>query len=380
MLKRIYLDHSATTPMDPHVLDAMLPFFTQEFGNASSIHGFGRPSKVAIEAAREQVAKMINASPGEIIFTGSGTESDNLAIIGAAKFLSAKGKHIVTSGAEHHAVLHTFEILQDQSFEVTFVECDEFGMIRAETIEKAIRADTTLVSIMHVNNEVGTINPVDRIGALCRSRGILFHTDAVQSFGKLKLDVKEMNIDLLSASAHKLYGPKGVGMLYVKRGVKLEPMIFGGSQERGQRAGTENVPGIVGFGKAAELSRLSMDTEMPRLEKMRDRLWKAIHEAIPDARLNGHPELRLPGHLNISFMAIGGDEVLMGMDLLGIAISTGSACTSGAVTGSHVLKAMKFEGSRLGGAVRLTLGRHSQESDIPMIVKGLQDTLAQFKK
>ncbi len=378
-MKRLYLDHSATTPVDKRVLDAMLPFLSEDFGNPSSIHGFGRTAKVALEEAREKIASVLHASAGEIVFTAGGTEADNLAIFGAVHAPNGRGKHVITSGTEHHAVLHSFDVLQENGFSVTAVECDPYGMIHPETIEKAIRPDTALISIIHANNEVGTINPINEIGAIARQRGILFHTDAVQSFGKIPMDVNAMSVDLVSTSAHKIYGPKGVGALFVRRGVKLHPQIYGGSQERGQRAGTENVAGIVGFGKAAELCRESLEPEMKRLRTLHEKLWQAIRREISIAVLNGHPENRLPGHLNISFKGLMGDEILMLLDLGGIAVSTGSACTSGAVSSSHVLTAMKLEDGVRGGAIRLTLGRSSKEEDIPVILETLKNCIAKMK-
>jgi cysteine desulfurase len=378
-MKRIYLDHSATTPVDQRVIDAMLPYFSEEFGNPSSIHSHGRKAKVALEEAREKVAKVMQASAGEIVFTAGGTEADNLAIFGVAQSPNVRGKHVITSGTEHHAVVHSFEMLQKNGFTVTIVACDQYGMILPDVIEKAIRPDTVLISIIHANNEVGTINPVNEIGTIARQRGILFHTDAVQSFGKIPMDVNTMSIDLLSTSAHKIYGPKGVGALYVRRGVKLQPQIYGGSQERDQRAGTENIAGIVGFGKAAELCADGMVSESHRLSALHVKLWGAIHASIPNTVLNGHPEKRLPGHLNISFKGFMGDEILMLLDLSGIAVSTGSACTSGAVSSSHVLTAMKLDDATRGGAIRLTLGRSSKEEDIPYIVETLQNCVMKMK-
>ncbi|NUM81771.1 cysteine desulfurase [bacterium] len=377
-MKRIYLDHSATTPVDQRVLEAMLPFLTEEFGNPSSLHSFGRAAKVALEEARQKIASVINASPGEIVFTSGGSEADNLAIAGAARAYRDKGNHLIANRIEHHAVLHIFEELEKEGFEVTYVECDRYGMIEPQTVESAIRPDTILMSIMHVNNEVGTINPIQEIGAIAKNRNILFHTDAVQSFGKLPLDVKIMPFDLMSMSAHKIYGPKGIGALWVRRGVKLTPILYGGSQERGQRAGTENIAGAVGFGKAAELCKLEMAAEMPRLKQLQKLLWNTIQKEIPNVRLNGHPEQRLPGHLNVSFNGAAGDELLIHLDLNGIAVSTGSACTSGAVGLSHVLKGMKIETQYGRGAVRMTMGRSSKEEDIPLIIEALKNSLSKL--
>ncbi len=378
-MKRIYLDHSATTPLDPRVLEAMMPFLKEEFGNPSSLHSYGRSAKVATETAREKVAALLGAGPGEIVITAGGSEADNLAILGAAHSEHAIGKHCVTNRAEHHAVFRSFEELERQGFEVTYVPCDEYGMIHSEEIEKAIRPDTCLISVMHVNNEVGTINPIKEIGAVARKHGVIFHVDAVQAYGKIPIDVESMCIDLLSISAHKLYGPKGVGALYVRGGLRLHPLILGGSQERGRRAGTENTASIVGFGKAAEICGAEMDREAERLKSLQNLLWKTIRENIRDPKLNGHPEERLPGHLNISLDGLMGDEILTMLDLKGIAVSTGSACTSGAVTVSHVLTAMRMEKGRARSAIRLTLGRGSKEEDIPYVVEALKECTERMK-
>ncbi|MBL7995377.1 cysteine desulfurase [bacterium] len=378
-MKKIYLDHSATTPLDKRVFEAMLPYLTEEFGNPSSLHGYGRSAKVALENARDKIAQMLNSKSNEIVFTAGGSEADNLAILGAAYSPQARGKHFITNRAEHHAVIHSFASLEKNGFEVTYVSCDQYGMVHPDDIAKAIRRDTALVSIMHANNEVGTINPIQEIGEIVRKNGALFHVDAVQAFGKIPIDVNQMNIDLLSMSAHKLYGPKGVGGLFVRSGVKLQPQILGGSQERGQRAGTENIAGVTGFGKAADLCRMEMTDESARLHSMQANLGKAICESISGTQLNGHPDLRLPGHLNVSFDGLMGDEILMMLDLKGIAVSTGSACTSGAVTISHVLKAMGFDDSRSRGAVRMTLGRSSEENDLPYIVDSIENCIEKMR-
>lgn len=379
-MKKIYLDHSATTPLDLGVLEAMKPYLTGEFGNPSSPHSYGRTSKVAVENARETIAGVLNASPGEIVFTAGGSEADNLAIAGAAYSAQARGRHFVTNRAEHHAVLHTFEFLEANGFEVTYVPCDTHGMIHPDDVKKALRSDTVLVSIMHANNEVGTINPIKEIGEVVHAGGAWFHVDAVQSFGKIPIDVQDMPIDLLSMSAHKLYGPKGVGGLFVRGGVKLRPLIFGGSQERGQRAGTENTAGIIGFAKAAEISRSVMSDEAPKLRRLQVKLLQTLQEHISKMHLNGHPERRIPGHLNISFDELMGDEILMMLDMHGIAVSTGSACSSGAVTVSHVLTAMGFDAARAGGAIRITFGRNSSEDDIPYVAEVLKNGVDKMRR
>ncbi len=374
-MKRIYLDHSATTPLDPRVLEAMMPYLTTEFGNPSSLHGFGRPAKVALESARELIAKTIGASPGEIFFTSGGSEADNLAIRGIAEALADKGRHIISNRVEHHAVLHTVDYLEKRGFQISYVDCDAYGMIHPEKIEALLRPDTILVTVMHVNNEVGTINPILEIGRLARERKVCFHTDAVQSYGKLPIQVNDIGVDMVSMSAHKLYGPKGTGALYVRRGIKPAPILHGGSQERGQRAGTENIAGIVGFAKAAEICHDAMNAESQRLTKLSRELWNRLSTTVQDSRLNGHPEQRLPGHVNVSFKGVTGDEMLIHLDLAGIAVSTGSACTSGSVTTSHVLDGMGVDPAIAKGAVRMTMGRSTQQDDIPIIVEAIQSSV-----
>lgn len=374
-MRRIYLDHSATTPLDSRVLEAMMPFLTQEFGNPSSVHSFGRSAKVALESSRETIAKTLGCSPGEIYFTSGGSESDNLAIRGIAEALSDRGKHIITNHLEHHAVLHTMDYLAKQGFEISYASCDAYGMIHPESVQALIRPETILISIMHVNNEIGTINPISEIGRLARDRQIHFHTDAVQSYGKIPIHVGESKVDLMSMSAHKLYGPKGVGALYIRRGVKPIPILYGGSQERGQRAGTENIAGIVGFAKAAELCHELMENESRRLTQLRQRLWEGISSTISGCHLNGHPDKRLPGHLNVSIEGVMGDEMLIHLDLAGIAVSTGSACTSGSVSTSHVLNAMGIDASIARGAMRMTMGRSTQDDDVPFIIDAVRSSV-----
>jgi cysteine desulfurase len=369
MCRRIYLDHSATTPVRKEVAEIMLEYLTGRFGNPSSIHSFGREAKEALEKAREQVAQALHADSREIIFTSGGTEADNLALLGTALQNSEKGKHIITSAIEHHAVLHACEYLQKQGFLVTVLPVDEHGLIRMEDLQQAITAETILISIMHANNEVGTIQPIAEIGALARERGILFHTDAVQSLGKIHLDVEKMKVDLLSGSGHKIYGPKGTGFLYVRQGVKIKPTSYGGHQERNYRAGTENIPGIVGLGKAVELAEAEMDTEMPRLASLRDQLIRGLQERIPHIRLNGHPELRVATNVNFSFRFVEGESLLLLLDLQGIAASSGSACTSGSLDPSHVLLAMGLPHEVAHGSVRMTLGRDNTEEDIRKVLE-----------
>ncbi|MFY9471547.1 MAG: cysteine desulfurase NifS, partial [Bacillota bacterium] len=360
----VYLDHSATTPVRPEVLAAMLPYFANKFGNASSVHRWGYEARQAINDAREKVASLIEASPNEILFTSGGTESDNLAIRGVAHSRKAKGKHLITSQIEHHAVLHTFEALQKEGFEVTFVPCDKYGLIDPDDIKRAIRKDTILISIMHGQNEVGTIEPIKDIGAIAREHGVLFHTDAVQSAGKVPIDVRDMNIDLLTVSSHKIYGPKGVGALYVRKGVRLVPQITGGAHERRMRAGTENVPGIVGFGEACRLAKADLPEESQRLANLRDKLIQGILDKIPDVVLNGHPTLRLPHNVNVSVKYLEGESILLNLDRMGVAASSGSACTSGSLEPSHVLLAMGLSHETAHGSLRFTLGRSNTEEDI----------------
>ena len=366
-MRRIYLDNAATTAVSPEVLEAMLPYFTQVWGNASSIHGFGRESKRAIETARRQVMKALNAAaPQEIYFTAGGTESDNWAIKAVAL---AKGSgHIITTAIEHHAVLHTCQWLEKRGFEVTYLPVDEYGRVAAAHVERALRPDTILVSVMAANNEVGTIQPIAEIGALCRARGVLFHTDAVQAVGALPIDVQTMNIDLLSLSGHKLHGPKGVGALYVRKGVKLDSYLHGGAQERGFRAGTENVPAIVGLGKAIEIAQANLAENAARMTALRQRLIDGLMARVPGTRLNGHPTERLPGNANLSFDKVEGEALLLRLDLVGVAGSSGSACTSGTLDPSHVLLALGLTQAQANGALRLTIGTDTTEEEIDQVL------------
>jgi len=379
-MERIYLDNAATTACAPEVVEAMLPYFTQTFGNASSIHAFGREAKRAIEAARRQVAKALNAAiPQEIIFTAGGSESDNWAIKGAAFARRARGRHIITTAIEHHAVLHTCEWLEKQGFEVTYLPVDADGRVSAAAVERAIRPDTILVSVMAANNEIGTLQPVAEIGAVCRARGVLFHTDAVQAVGAIPLDVQAMNIDLLSLSAHKFHGPKGVGALYVRKGVKLDNLVHGGAQERGFRAGTENLPGIIGLGKAIELAAAGLEANAARMIHLRDRLIAGVMESVPDVRLNGHPTDRLPNNCNLSFKYIEGEALLLRLDLAGIAGSSGSACTSGTLDPSHVLLAIGLPHAIAHGSLRLTLGADTTDADIDAVLERLPPIVADLR-
>lgn len=379
-MRRVYLDHSATTPVRPEVLEAMLPFLKEEaFGNPSTIYSYGREAKKALDEAREKVAGLIGARPEEIVFTSGGTEADNLALIGTAAANEKKGRHIITSSIEHHAVLHTAQYLMRQGFKVTFLPVTPEGLVRVEDVEEAITDETILISVMHVNNEVGTIQPIKEIGHLARERGIVFHTDAVQSVGKIPVNVDELNVDLLSASAHKIYGPKGVGCLYIRKGTKITPILHGGGQERKRRAGTENMPGIVGFGRAAELARQEFPQEMPRLKALRDRLIKGILERIEDVQVNGDLEKRVATNANFSFRYVEGESLLLSLDMKGICASSGSACTSGSLDPSHVLLAMGIPHEVAHGSVRMTLGRGNTEADIDYVLEVMPEIVARLR-
>lgn len=369
-MKRIYMDHAATTPVRPEVLEAMLPYFSSEFGNPSSVYSWGRAARNALDSARDQVAALLGASAGEIIFTSGGSEGANLAIKGVAWADQNRGKHIITSAIEHHAVLDTVLWLEKQGFEVTILPVDEYGLVSPAQVEQALRPDTILVSIMHANNEVGTIQPISEIGAIVRKHGAKFHTDAVQTAGVLDLNVDALNVDLLSISAHKFYGPKGVGALYVRKGVRLNPLIHGGGQEKRRRAGTENVAGIVGLAKAFALAQSERAEENARLTKLRDRLIDGLSR-IPHTRINGHLEQRLPNNVNVCFEFIEGESMLLNLDLRGIAASSGSACTSGSLDPSHVLLAMGLPHEIAHGSLRLTLGRENTEEDVDFVLQEL---------
>ena len=378
--KRIYVDHSATTPVKPEVLDAMIPYFTQNFGNASTVYAEGREAKKAVSLAREQVAKAIGADVKEIYFTGSGTESDNWAIRGVAKANKAKGNHIITSAVEHHAVLHTCQDLEKEGFEVTYLPVDEFGMVSAEDVKNAIKDTTILVTIMMANNEIGTIMPIEEIGKVAKEAGVIFHTDAVQAIGMIDIDVNKMNIDLLSMTGHKFYGPKGSGALFVRQGVKVAPFITGGAQERSKRAGTENVASIVGLGKAIELATSDIEGHTAKLREMRDRLIDRILEEIPYTRLNGHRTQRLASNSNISFEFIEGESLLLMLDMQGISASSGSACTSGSLEPSHVLLAIGLKHEIAHGSLRVSFGDSNTMEDVDKIVDSLKTIVARLRE
>jgi len=386
-MKRIYLDYAATTPCDPLVLKAMEPYFFQEFGNASSIYTEGQEAKAAIEEAREKLASFLGAKPEEIIFTSGGTESNNFAVQGIAYAQSKKGNHIITTVIEHHAIGEPCKLLEKRGFEVTYVGVDKNGLVSPEDIKKAIKDKTILISVMHANNEIGTIQPIAEIGKIARESGIYFHTDAVQTTGHIPTNVNDLNADLLSMSGHKFYGPKGVGALYVRKGTRIERLLHGGDQEKGRRASTYNTPGIVGLGKAIELCRDKMTDEAKFQMVLRDRLIKEIKEKIPEVYLNGHPTQRLPNNVNFSIKYIEGESILLNLDMLGIAASTGSACTSTSLEPSHVLLAIGLPHEIAHGSLRLTLGRWTKEEDInyllehlPVVVEKLRQMSPLYEK
>ena len=377
MNRLVYLDHNASTGVHPEVLQAMLPYFSERFGNASSVHAFGREAREGLETAREQVAAFLRVSKDEIVFTSGGTESDNLGIKGVAA--ARRGGHIITSQIEHHAVLRTCETLEAQGFTVTYLPVDEYGMLRPEDLAKAMRPDTILVTVMHANSEVGTLQPLSEIGRITRSHGVPLHVDAVQTFGKVPIDVDAFGIDLLSFSGHKIYGPKGVAGLYIRKGTKMAAVQHGGDHERRRRAGTENVAGLVGLGKAVEIRGRDMADEAVRLAGLRDRLWEGIRDGVEEVRLNGHPTLRLPGTCNMCFRNIESESIVLGLDLKGIATSAGSACTSGSVEPSYVLVAMGLPLDWAMGSVRCSLGRTTTADDIDYVVAAAVPLVAKLR-
>lgn len=379
MSKLIYLDNAATTQVYPEVVEAMTPFFTEYYGNPSAIYSFADEAKKAVDKARTILAEGIHARTEEIYFTGGGSESDNWALKATADAYGKKGKHIITTKIEHHAILHTAEYLEKQGFEVTYVNVDEKGLIRLDELEAAIRSDTILISVMAANNEIGTIQPLEEIGAIARKHGILFHTDAVQAFGHIPLDVEKMNIDMLSASGHKVNGPKGIGMLYIRKGVKIRSFIHGGAQERNRRAGTHNVPGIVGFGKAAELAFNGMEERMASETGLRDYLIERVRKEIPYTRLNGDRTRRLPNNAHFCFRFIEGESMLILLDRNGICASSGSACTSGSLDPSHVLLALGLPHEIAHGSLRLTLSEKTTVEDIDFTVEQLRKIIERLR-
>lgn len=375
----VYADNAATTQIAPQVLEAMLPYLKEQYGNPSTLYRLGRESKIAMEKARSQVAQVIGAREEEIFFTGSGTESDNMALKGVLYGPAAKGKkHLITTKMEHHAILHTAQALEKEDFSVTFLDVDSNGLVDLGQLERAIGPDTALVSIMAANNEVGTIQPIGQIGKLCREHGVLFHTDAVQAFGHMPIDVDEMQIDLLSLSAHKINGPKGAGALYIRKGLRLRPVIEGGGQERNRRSGTENVAGIVGLGAAAQLAMETMAEESVRLKKLAQKLTEGVLR-IPETILTGHPEQRLPGACSFAISAIEGESLVLYLDMEGICASTGSACSTGSLDPSHVLMAIGLSHEVAHGSLRLTLGRFNTEQDVEYILEKLPQVVDKLR-
>jgi cysteine desulfurase len=378
-MKRVYLDHSATTPVHPEVLEAMLPYYGNTFGNPSSIHSFGQETKKVVDEAREKVALLIDADLSEIVFTGCGTEADNLALRGVAYANEAKGKHIITSSIEHHAIVNTCKYLEKKGFRITYLPVDKYGLVDPDEVKEAIKNDTILISIMYANNEVGTIEPISEIGAIAKDRGIYFHTDAVQAAGKIPVNVQDLKVDLLSMSAHKLYGPKGIGALYIRKGVRIVPLFYGGHQEDARRAGTENVPGIVGFGKTCEIALRDLQYQMDYLKALRDRLQAGIMEKLDYIHINGHPTQRLPNILNISFEFVEGESVVLNLDMEGIAASTGSACTSGSLTSSHILMSMGISHVIAQGSLRFSLGRENTKEEIDFTIKEVVEVVERLR-
>lgn len=379
MKKIIYMDNAATTKTAPEVVEAMLPYFSEYYGNPSSVYELAGVSKKAINEAREKISQVIGAKPNEIYFTAGGSEADNWAIKEAYEAYKGKGNHIITTKVEHHAVLHTCQWLEKQGAKVTYLDVDENGIIRLEDLEKAITPETILISIMAANNEIGSLMPVKEIGMIAKEHGILFHTDAVQAFGQIPLDVEECHIDMLSSSAHKINGPKGIGFLYIRKGLKLRSFIHGGAQERKRRAGTENVPGIVGYGKAAELAMTTMEERTAREREVRDYMIEKIKKEVPYCKLNGHPVLRLPNNVNFSFQFIEGESLLIMLDMEGICASSGSACTSGSLDPSHVLLAIGLPHEIAHGSLRLTLSEETTKEELDYTVDKLKEIVQNLR-
>lgn len=379
MKRLIYLDNAATTRTAPEVAEAMLPYFTEYYGNASSIYSLGRESKEAMTKARASIAGLLGAKENEIYFTAGGSEADNWALKATAEAYASKGRHIITTKIEHHAILHTCQYLEKQGFEVTYLDVDEFGVVKLSELEKAIRPDTILISVMFANNEIGTLQPIKEIGEIAHKNGVLFHTDAVQAFGQVPIQVDEMHIDMLSSSGHKINGPKGIGFLYIRKGIKIQSFIHGGAQERKRRAGTENIPGIVGYGKAAELAAEQMEEKAKRETELRDYLISRILKEVPYARLNGHPKKRLPNNVNFSFQFVEGESMLIMLDMEGICASSGSACTSGSLDPSHVLLAIGLPHEIAHGSLRLTLSGETTKEDIDDTVDAIKKIVEKLR-
>ena len=379
-MRRIYLDYAATTPTDPEVVKAMLPYFSEAFGNPSSAHEFGRDARTAVEAARENVAALLGAKAAEIVFTSGGTESNNFAIKGVTYANRNKGNHIITSSIEHHAVTEPCHFLEKQGFEVTVLPVDRYGLVDPDTVGKAITDRTILISIMHANNEIGAIQPIAEIGKLAREKGIYLHTDAVQTFAHIPFTVESLNVDLLSLSAHKLYGPKGVGAIYIRRGTRITSFMHGGEQEGRRRASTHNVPGIVGLASAVEIAREKLQEELATQTRLRDRLIRGILERIDHSRLNGHPTERLPNNVNVSIEFVEGESMLLSLDMEGIACSTGSACSSGSLDPSHVILAIGLSHEMAHGSLRFSLGRFTEAGDIDLVLEALAPIVEKLRR
>jgi cysteine desulfurase len=378
-MARIYLDYAATTPTHPDVLQEMLPYFYKAFGNPSTIYSCGQEAKGKIEEARTRVARLIGARTEEIVFTSGGTEADNFALEGIAFASEIKGNHVITTAIDHHAVLETCQFLEKQGRQVTYLPVDKYGLVDPDDVKKALTGKTILISVMHANNEVGTIEPITEIGNIARDAGVYFHTDAVQTAGHIPVDVNKLGVDLLSISAHKLYGPKGVGALYIRKGTKIISYLHGGGQERGRRAGTENVPGIVGFGKAADLALEEIPAEEQRLTDLRDKLITGLLQSIDNVRLNGHPEQRLPNNVNLSIDFVEGESMLLNLDLQGICASTGSACSSGSLEASHVLLALGLKHEQAHGSLRFTLGKWTTREEIDRVLEVLPGIVTKLR-
>jgi cysteine desulfurase len=380
--RRVYLDYSATTPVKEEVLKEMIPYFTENFGNPSSLYTIGLESKAAVDKARAQVAKLINAGENEVYFTGCGSEADNWTLFGVANAMKAKGKgnHIITSRIEHHAILHSCQFLEKNGFEVTYLDCEKDGTVTPEALEAAIREDTILVSVMFVNNEIGTVEPVKELAEVAHKHGIIFHTDAVQALGNVHIDVKAMGIDMMSMSAHKIYGPKGVGALYMRKGIKIPNYMHGGAQEMGKRAGTENLAGIVGFGKAAELAMNNLDNHIAHCSELRNYLIDQIKKNIPDVVINGTMEHRHPGNASVTFEYIEGESILLLLDSFGIAVSTGSACSSKSLEPSHVLTAIGVPDEMIHGTIRFTVGDFTTKEDIDYVIECLTKVVSRLRE
>ena len=386
-MRKVYMDNNATTRMREEVLEAMLPYFRDDYGNASSVHAFGRTARTAVDEARAKVAKLLGVAREDVIFTSGGTEADNLAIKGVAGALRSKGDHIITSAVEHHAVINSCKYLERDGFKVTYVGVDKDGVVRLDELKEALTPKTILITVMWANNEVGTIEPIEEIGRFAKEKGVYFHTDAVQAAGKIPMDLENMPMDLLSISAHKFYGPKGVGALYIRKGTKITPQLHGGHHEMKKRAGTENVANIVGMGRAAELAKTEIPLEVKQLTELRDYLYRGITSKISDVTLNGHPVKRLPNTLNVRFKYLEGESIVLNLDLEGIAVSTGSACTSGSLEPSHVLTAMGVDAAETQGSIRFSLGKDNTKEDadhvitaLPPIIQRLRDMSPLYDK